>query len=163
MSRAALASPYLNAHDRSVVRGMRRGAPPRGLPSLMRWYIAQWDYEVPDRLHVRGTWHDAEAASALGAPQDCPTWTAYLYGSDMALDKDGYYCLPLHAALCEMTRSAGVGAWEATYLLQLAFGSFDWQAVGARFGMDVEPAEIVTTAALVRLWEVWTPQPMIVR
>jgi hypothetical protein len=164
MSRLALQVPYLNAHERSLVRGLRRGVVPKGLNPLLSWYVAQWELEVPMRLHVPGTWHDPEAHTQLGSPQDDPAWRSYLYGSDDALDADGYYLRPLHAALLRVGRHVdrdGEYPFMAIFLVQLAFGRFDWEGVGAVHGMERGAAATYTKAALTHLWERWTPQPLV--
>ena len=155
--------PYAYDHERSVRRGMRRGVIPRGLPALLSWYVWQWELETPMRLHVPGTWHDSEAHTQLGSPQDDGAWRSYLYGSEDGTDADGYYLRPLHASLRRMAgrEASGTYPFMAIYLIQLAFTSFDWRAQGARWGMVEELAEVYTDAALARLWERWTPQPLV--
>jgi hypothetical protein len=58
-------------------------------------------------------------------------------------------------------QTEGAYPFMARYLYQLAFGSFDWRALGARWGMVDELARVYTETALSRLWERWQPQPPI--
>jgi hypothetical protein len=156
-------APYADAHRGSLDRGMRRGLPPRGLDSLLGWFRNRWNEELPVRLHVPGVWHDKEAWSALGAPDDAPPWRRYLYGDARTTDHDDYYACPLRAALRRMWGTGSdtsTDAASARWLTIIAFEGFDCHNVGSRHGLDDGTMGLILTESLERLWTTYSPQPI---
>jgi hypothetical protein len=156
-------APYADAHRGSLDRGMRRGLPPRGLDSLLGWFRNRWNEELPLRAHVQGVWHDGEASSALGAPQDAPPWRLYLYADPRTTDHDDCYAYPLRAALRRMWGAGAETSTEAAaarWLTIVAFEGFDWHNVGSRHGLSDGTMALLLTASLEHLWVTYAPQPI---
>jgi len=141
----------------------RRVGRPRGLLSLVAWYAERWADEAPIRVHTHDVWHDARASSALGSPQDSPAFRRWLYAVPWETDDDGYYLRPTSAALARLAGHQRDETSErgmmALYLWRLAYGGFDWRAVGARHGLPEPVAATYTRVALEALYDVWHATP----
>lgn len=156
-------SPYATAHRGSLERGMRRGLPPRGFDALLGWFRNRWNEELPARTHVAGVWHDGEASSALGAPQDAPQWRTYLYADPRATDPDDCYLRPLRAALRRMYGNGAPESIEsraARWLTIVAFEGFDTHNVAVRHHLEDGDIGLILTESLERLWVAYVPQPL---
>lgn len=143
---------------------------PRGTTGLLTWYAERWAEETPERLHVRGVWHDRETSSALGAPRYSDPFRDYLEGSPFRTDHDerldtwsdqDAYVRPVHAALARIAgkNSNSRGAYFARYLWQLAVGGFDWQATAERAMVPAQLAPLVTDQLLRMLWHRYSERP----
>lgn len=53
VARDRLERPHRDAHETSA----RRARMPKELGGLLRWFAAEWDSEVPERLHTVEVWH----------------------------------------------------------------------------------------------------------
>jgi hypothetical protein len=151
-------SPYKAAREYSVRRRMDEAAQePRHLNDLLRWYRAEWEREVPRKLHEPGT----EPESALGAPRMAGAFRAYLCGSPMATDHDDRLDAtrsgaarryPIHAAMVVMEHKWPI---SARYLFAIAWSGAEWGDVCLAWRMLPEVGHRFTADALRHLWMIW--------
>lgn len=156
-------------------------APPRGLDGLLRWFLAAWAEEVPDRLHTTGVWRDwgvdSVGGSRLGTPRTHDGFRAYIEGSpyetdhDVRLDPDergAVYVRPVHAALARMvgpngggplTPKLGVWPFMGRFLFALACSGGDWRGTALRWGIPPQAAPLYAEKALERLWGRYEREP----
>lgn len=59
--RRALEAPHRAEHERSLDRRFTKGAMPKGLGGLLKWYSDIWDAEVPTSIHKSEVWHGWDA------------------------------------------------------------------------------------------------------
>lgn len=158
-ARHALEQPHRFDHERSLERRMEKGAMPKGLPALLRWYSEGWDAEVPVALHKSEVWRDhgihAEGGSKLGAPAHSDPFRRYLENSDAECDSDGYFVRPMHAALSRLGRR-----WPLTArsLFAVAQSGYDWRGVAARGHWAEEMFCVYLTRSLEMLWNEYREQ-----
>ena len=158
MSAALRESPYTAARERSVRRRMDEAArEPRHLSDLIVWYRAEWEREVPAKLHEAGT----EPESALGSPMLSGAFRAYLCGSPMATDHSNRLDVdergaarryPIHAALAVLEHKWPL---SARYLFAIAWTGTEWQDVCLAWRMLPEVGHRFTADALRHLWMIW--------
>ena len=175
MSRQSLEQPHLVAHRASVSNVARR-AVPKGRVALLRWFLAEWADEVPDRLHKDEVWRDyvastenrsGQGGSLLGAPQYADAFRSYIEGSPFATDIDGRYVRPVHAAIALLcgrqghegpTHKLAPHPFMARFLFRLALtGSVEEAATSMGIPPQVMP--VYAEQALYRLWRGYEVAP----
>ncbi len=153
---------------------------PRDFGTYLRWFLAAWAEELPDRLHARGVWRDygrdAVGGSTLGSPRLHDAFRSYIEGSpyqtdyDPRLDADernAVYVRPMHRALCRMTggyigplhEHMPTSTFMAHALFALACSGGDWRTIGLRFAMPAQVAGPYFEEALRRLWNEYERLP----
>ena len=152
--RGALLSPHRRDFDASMDRRAGQGVMPKGLSGLLRWYSEGWDAEVPMALHKSDVWRDhgthAEGGSRLGSPAHADPFRRYMELMPSQTDEDGWYALPMHAALA---RLAGRWPLTARTLFAVAQGGYDWRGVAERMHYAAEVFVLFLEQALSRLWQ----------
>lgn len=132
-------------------------AQPRYLHEYVAWLRAEFDREVPARLHERGV----EPSSALGSPRMGGAFRAYLTGSafatdhDVALDTDernAAYLRPVQRSITVLSHRWPLSARLA---FAIAWGGCDWQDVTLSWRMVPEAGHLFAEGALRRLWAIW--------
>ena len=157
-------SPYTAARDESVTRRMAEVVKrPNGPDGYAAWLVAEWQQEIPDRLHEI----DTEPNSVLGSPKLDNRFRSYLHGSDFATDRDDRVdstsvgaarLRPVHAALRLM---AGRGdehcdkVLMSRFLWRVACSGGDWRTVCDQSDIPSWVAAIYTETALRHLWAIW--------
>jgi hypothetical protein len=136
---------------------------PRGVGGYAAWLVAEWQQEIPDKLHEI----DTEPDSALGSPKLDGGFRSYLHGADMATDHDDRLdashagtarLRPIHAALRLM---AGRGdahcdkALMSRFLWRVACSGGDWRTVCDQSGIPPWVAPFYVETALHHLWVIW--------
>ncbi len=155
-------------------------ARPRDFGAYLRWFLAAWAEELPDRLHSRGVWRDygshAVGGSTLGSPRLHDAFRSYIEGSpyqtdyDPRLDADernAVYVRPIHRALQCMTGTyvgpldsdVGPRPFMARFLFALACSGGDWSRISTAFGLPPQVAPIYAEKALERLWNEYERLP----
>ena len=126
---------------------------PKALPGLLRWYSEGWDAEVPTAIHKSEVWRDhgpqAQGGSKLGTPAYSDPFRRYLENTPSEMDADGYYRLPMHAALSRLSRTKPL---TARALFAVAMCGYDWRGVAERMHYAEEMFEVYITSALMMLW-----------
>ena len=151
--RRALEAPHQQDHDASIQSRMGKGIMPTTLNGLLRWYSEGWDAEVPTAIHKSEVWRDhgtqAEGGSRLGTPAHTDPFRRYMEGTPSQIDQDGWYLLPMHAALARLGRR-----WPLTAraLFAVAQSGWDWRGVADRLGYAEEMFVLFLEMALIRIW-----------
>ena len=162
-ARAALEAPHKGDHERSLMRAMERGRMPKGLGGLLAWFAAEWDSEVPQRLHTVEVWHGRQeyrdgapvwpstlvGGSALGAHALTDTFRRYMESYAGERDEDGYYVRPMHAALARLARR---DHWMSRNIFAVAQAGYDWKGVADRGHWVHGMYQAYLEEALRRLW-----------
>ncbi len=134
-------------------RRMSRGVMPDTLGKLLRWYAEGWDAEVPTSIHKSDVWRDygtsAEGGSKLGTPANSDPFRRYLEDIPSQTDEDGWFTLPMHAALERLGRRWPFGART---LFAVAQCGYDWRGVADRLHYADEFMHRYLTQALEDLW-----------
>ena len=161
MTLAMRDEPYTDAHRSSVARGMERGKMPRTLAGLVHWFVVKLREETPDKLHRSELWRDQVSVgerehgiqpvggSHLGSLAYSGAFRALLEGSPSALDEDGFYRLPVRAALSRIERRRPL---MARFLFAIGMAEGDWRKVADTMGYPLEMVEVYAEASLARLW-----------
>lgn len=154
-----LRTPEYEAERRASVAAKMRQ--PVGLRQLLAWFLAEWEAEVPDSLHVPGVWRDyvrgdedrrAVGGSLLGAPALHGGFRSYIENSPRQTTSDGDLMRPIHHALMLMAgRTSSGRPFMARYLFQLACSGGDVSSIAARLGWPDEVLRDYTEVALSRL------------
>ena len=158
-ARVALEAPHKRDHERSIEQRMGKGVMPATLPELLRWYSEGWDAEVPTALHKSEVWRDhginAEGGSRLGSPAHTDPFRRYLEGIPSQTDEDGYYTIPMHAALARLGHR-----WPLTArtLFAVAQSGYDWRGVAERCHIAEELFYRMLMDALRALWAEYRDQ-----
>lgn len=149
---------YALDHARSVERAASRGAEPRSLTALIRWFRPRWDAETPIRLHAAGVWrsrpdqHTPSAeigGSLLGAPQLSPDFRRLIENSACEVDREtGTFVRPARAALFRLGLNR---PRTAERLTRFARGGWDINMALMQEQLDPEDGEILLREGL-RLW-----------
>lgn len=148
--------PYAAEQEVSLDARMQKGRMPRDLSGLLRWYAEGWDAEVPVALHRSEVWRDhgtdAEGGSRLGSPALTDPFRRYMRAAvevPSQSDEDGWYLLPMHAALARLGRR-----WPLTarVLFAVAQSGYDWRGVGTRLHYADEMMTLWMLQALAQLW-----------
>lgn len=162
-------SPHRREHEQSAPR-RDRGTMPKALGGLLTWFAAEWDSEVPTRLHTVEVYHARQergrdgakvwpealvGGSSLGSHGLTDQFRRYMESYAGEQDVDGYYVRPMHAALA---RLAVRDHWMARNLWAVAQAGYDWQGVADR-GHWVHAMYLVyIEEALRRLWREYAEQ-----
>ena len=161
MTLAMRDEPYTVEHRSSVARGMERGKMPRTLAGLLHWYITRLREETPEKLHRSELWRDQVTAaerehgiqpvggSHLGSLAYSGAFRALLECSPSALDEDGFYRLPIRAALSRIERRRPI---MARFLFAIGMAEGDWRKVADAMGYPDEMVEVYAEASLRKLW-----------
>jgi hypothetical protein len=167
--RAAMLSPYAAESQDSVERAMLRGVQPKGLDALVAWFREACHGEAPTALHKGGTWNGRQeyarrtgepiwpaeqtGGSLMGSPATTSAFDAFISNAvdhPSATDDEGFYRLPLRAALARMGR--GRYALTARYLYQLALMDGDVRRWAEQMCYPDEIASLYLERALDKLW-----------
>jgi hypothetical protein len=166
--RARLEHPHAIPHEESLRRNLEKGREPRDLRGLLRWYQAEVEAEVPDRLHTRGVWRDwgqdAEGGSHLGTPTFSDPFRRFIEGNpfEVAYATQGgteeltpHFARPMQAALAVVAGHDERSLYyqRAIFLYRLAWSGFQYRAVCAYLGLPEWTWEWVTEQALRLLWD----------
>jgi len=171
-ARAALESPHRPEYEASERRAMSRGIRPKSLGGLMSWFLAEWQRELPDRMHVHSVWRGYASANETPPPghlggslSGAPAWTdpfrRLLENRPGELDRDGYFIRPMRAAIAHIAgRDArSDGAYCALYLWSLGCAGGDWRGVAAGARVPWAVQGVVTEHVLGMAWAHWRPTP----
>ncbi len=151
--RHALETPYAHDHERSLEGRMRKGAQPRGIDALVRWFREVIAEEAPVAIHKGGVWRDhgadAQGGSKLGAPAISDAFRRFIEGVPWQTDPDGYYVMPFRSALSRVSRR-----WPMTarHLYRLALVDGDWRRHADNVAWQHEEMELYIESALRMLW-----------
>lgn len=170
--REALGLPYQPDHAVSVARSLERGVRPRTLSALMAWFLAEWQRELPDRIHEHSVWRGYASANETPAPgtlggslSGSPAWTdpfrRFIENSPHELDGDGFYSRPMRAALASIAGRDpnSDSAYKARYLWTLGASGGNWRGVAERALIPYPLQGDVTEGLLGLMWSRWRPKP----
>lgn len=178
-ARLALETPYADQHRASVAARVQPR--PKGLSALLMWFLAEFNQEMPTKIHSRGVFFgrpersetktlwareskpkELVGGSLIGTPSDDGSFRAFIENRPTETDEDGNYARPMRAALSRMAgRRPTSSEWfHAHYLWAIGGAAGDWQGVALRVGIPPQVAEIYTESLLNRLWNCWTPTAM---
>lgn len=156
-------SAYLGEHYASRSPRMR----PRGLIELLHWYEAEWHDQAPDELHRFVVWFEYVSAQEVwrrrggGSHLGSLAWSdgmRRLLESPRAQDPDGFYLLPLAAALATIERR---DAYMAAFLRAIALAGFQVPTRRIKLGtvtyaaLPESVAMVYASEALERLWRAY--------
>lgn len=158
--------PYAHDHAASVERAAARGAEPRSLAALIRWFEPRWAGETPTRIHARGVWRarpDEDTptlqvgGSLIGSPQLSGDFRRLIENSACEIDREtGAFVRPCRAALFRL----GVRKPRtADRVGRLARGGWDPTAIARAEGLDPEDAEVLIREGLRLWWREYEERP----
>ena len=151
--RLAHEAPHKAQQQASMERRMSKGIMPATLGQLLRWYAEGWDAEVPTSIHKSDVWRDhgihAEGGSKLGSLAYRDPFRRYLEDIASQTDEDGWFTLPMHAALERLGRRWPFGART---LFAVAQSGYDWRGVAERLHYADEFMHRYLQQALEDLW-----------
>ena len=156
-------------------------APPK---DLLRWFIAAYRAEMPERMHSSGVWRDQVnggerhngispvGGSLIGTPQADSGFRILSEGSPFATEvaeyeghktPDNHYAFPLRAALARVAGRepiTGRFGFMAHALLMTARLDGDWDRALAALGVNPAPVRrVYLDIALRTVFERYETQP----
>ena len=173
MSTASLREPYRRDFEASLAARMERGVMPRTTGGLVAWFMEQVALELPERLHKGEVWRDentrAESVdgrrttggSVLGSPAWSGGMKLRLQAPSWATDEDGFYLMPVQAALVRYAQGDDRHAarpFHARILRNLARREGDWHGIADAACCPRELFEDIVRTALTELWSIFVTQ-----
>jgi hypothetical protein len=171
--RESFLSPHNAEHVASVEARAQTGIEPRTLAQYIAWYRTACEEEAPMAIHIQSVWFQSRArprmdgreeqipaehrgGSHLGSHAFTDSFRRYTEAGPREVDEDGYYRLPLKAALEEVSHERPLGVRR---LVRLAQTGFDVQRMADIEGWSIREMQDILECHLAVLWVRYSALP----